>query len=335
MRIVREAVSGVVVPLVVVSILVGAVILGTSEANAAPAPQLPVGATVPTEPGPRQFGRSEATRYDRDRPGAAPAGTNDFGCVPSAAHPRPVILVHGTDASAYSDWAMIAPILVDDGRCVFALDYGRVPDRDGNALGDMRTSAHQLAAFVDVVRERTGAESVDLVGYSQGANVARWYVNLLGGAAVVERWVGLASPSRGSIAYGLAPLLAAIPGGPDLVEALTSLAVRQQMAGSPELAELNAGGDTVPGVTYTTIGSRVDEMIQPASSMALDGPDTHAVFVQDGCPQDLSGHFLAPYDPYVADLVRLALDPSAEPRAACVPVRLGTGIAQVVLDSHS
>ncbi|MFF2082573.1 esterase/lipase family protein [Nocardia sp. NPDC058176] len=290
---------------------------------------------IPSEPGPPQSDHLAAARYIDAHPDAVPLGVNDFECRPTVDHPRPVVLVHGTDSSAYSDWAGIGPQLVSAGFCVFALNYGGKPGADTYGTEDMRISFAQLAEFVDDVLDATGAAKVDLVGFSQGANVSRFYVNKLGGAPKVGTWVGLASPSYGGVMYGLVPVGQAVPGLLDVYAQVTSVAAVQQAQGAPLMLELNEGGDTVPGVRYVTVGSRVDEMIQPFDNIALRGPGAENLVLQDLCADDLTGHFHLVYDPFVQQLLLRVLDPARAPEPVCEPVPLGTGIPDVIIAGNS
>ena len=303
----------------------------TGTANADPVSV----SSIPVLPGPIQTVHGYAATYERQNPDSAPLGANDFECRPSASHPRPVVLLHGTDSSAYNDFAAISPRLRDAGFCVFALNYGGDPGASTFGTQDIRLSGPQVADFVATVLERTGAASVDIVGYSQGATVGRYYINKLGGSANVTQWIGIASPTYGGTFYGAGTVATAVPG---LVDALTptlSIAVVQQMAGASFLTELNAGGDTVPGVSYTTIGSRVDEIIQPFENIALRGPGATNIVVQDLCPVDFAGHFQLVYDPFAIQLVLNALDPAQTKIPPCQFVPPGTGMPEVIASAHS
>lgn len=313
-------------------VVAGAAALGPGVASAGPLGLRPP--DVPTDAAPPQSDHLAAAWYQKSHPNAVPSGTNDFGCVPSAQHPRPVVLAHGTDSSAYSDWSGIAPRLTAAGFCVFALNYGGKPGADSYGTEDLVLSAYQIGAFVDQVLAATRSAKVDLVGFSQGANVTRYYVNKLGGAPKVDQWVGLASPSYGGVMYGLVPVAQAIPGALQAFAQVTSLAAVQQAEGSQIMLELNEGGDTVPGVRYVTVGSHVDEMIQPFENIALRGPGARNIALQDLCPADLTGHFHMVYDPFVQELLLTVLEPSS-PAPVCRPVPLGTGIPEVIIAGNS
>ncbi|WP_172385498.1 triacylglycerol lipase [Streptomyces sp. MNP-20] len=246
-------------------------------------------------------------------------GWNDYDCRPSAAHPRPVVLVHGTFANSVDNWLVLAPYLVGRGYCVFSLDYGQLPLVPlVHGLGPLAKSAEQLDAYVDKVLAATGAEEVDLVGHSQGGLMPRHYLKFLGGAAKVNALVGLAPDNHGTTLLGLTKLLPYFPG----VEALLTTAtpgLADQIAGSKFLTRLNAGGDTVPGVRYTVIATRYDEVVTPYRSQFLDGPNVRNVLVQDLCPVDLSEHVaIGVLDRVAHHEVANALDPAHATPTTCL-----------------
>ncbi|MGY2060985.1 esterase/lipase family protein, partial [Nocardia gipuzkoensis] len=57
-------------------------------------------------------------------PGGALPGSNDWSCRPTAAHPNPVVLLHGTGGGAQTNWGVYVPLLANEGYCVYALTYG-------------------------------------------------------------------------------------------------------------------------------------------------------------------------------------------------------------------
>ncbi|GAA2091187.1 esterase/lipase family protein [Actinomadura alba] len=243
---------------------------------------------------------------------AAPGvpGANDWSCRPRAAHPRPVVLVHGTFANGSVNWPVAAPALASRGHCVFALTYGAVPGVPVlRAIAPVADSAAQLATFVNGVLAATGASEVNIVGHSQGGMMPRYYVKFLGGAAKVHTLVGLAPSNHGTTLSGLATLAAAWPGALDIVAGACP-ACADQVVGSPLLTRLNAGGDTVAGVDYTVIATRYDGIVTPYRSQFLSGPNVRNVTLQDLCAFDLSEHALIAFDRIALHEVLNTLDPA-------------------------
>ncbi|MEU3078296.1 esterase/lipase family protein [Streptomyces laurentii] len=250
---------------------------------------------------------------------AAPSrGWNDFSCKPSAAHPRPVVLVHGTLGNSVDNWLGLAPYLVERGYCVFSLDYGQLPGVPlFHGLGPIDASAGQLSAYVDRVLSATGAAKADLVGHSQGGMMPRYYLRFLGGAAKVNALVALAPDNHGTTLSGLTRLLPYFPGAEDLISAATP-GLADQIAGSAFLTRLNAGGDTVPGVRYTVIATRYDEVVTPYTSGWLSGPNVTNVLLQDRCALDLSEHLAIGLTDRIAfHEVSNALDPARATPTTC------------------
>lgn len=252
---------------------------------------------------------------------AASSGWNNYSCKPSTAHPRPVVLVHGTFANSVDNWLGLAPYLVNRGYCVFSLDYGQLPGVPFfNGLGPIDKSAEQLSAYVDRVLAATGTSKVDIVGHSQGGMMPRHYLKFLGGAAKVNALVGLAPDNHGTTLLGLTKLLPHFPGVEDLLTENTP-GLADQIAGSAFLTKLNAGGDTVPGVKYTVIATRYDQVVTPYRSQFLSGPDVRNVTLQDLCAVDLSEHVaIGLIDRIAFHEVANALDPGRATPTTCASV---------------
>jgi triacylglycerol esterase/lipase EstA (alpha/beta hydrolase family) len=256
---------------------------------------------------------------DALHPGAPPPGANDWGCRPSAAHPRPVVLVHGTFEDMTDNWNALSPLLKNDGYCVFALNYGGLIAGHIGGTGRVAASAGELASFVDRVRAATGAAKVDIVGHSQGGMMPRYYLRFLGGAAKVAGLVGLAPSNHGTTVDGIATLAGAIPGATGVVGALCG-ACTDQFKGSAFLQQLNAGGDTVPGVRYTVIETAYDEVVTPYTSAFLSGPAVTNITIQRKCILDAAEHVAIAYDHVALREVLNALDPAHARGTLCTPV---------------
>jgi triacylglycerol lipase len=195
----------------------------------------------------------------------------------------PILLVHG----------------IMDNRSVFTV-FRRSLRRRGFGLvhavnyslftGDVRTAAHELRTHVERLREQTGADKVHIVGHSLGGMIARYYVQRLGGSAVVDTLVTLGSPHSGTLAAYLMP---------------TPLA-RQLRPGSELLEELML---PAPGcrTRFLVVWSRMDQMILPQCNARLVHPDLDVEQLE---LRDV-GHLSLPIDPRSVHWVATALAHSA------------------------
>lgn len=222
-------------------------------------------------------------------PGVPPPGTNDYSCR-SAAHPTPVILVHGTFADQTISWNLIAPRLKAAGYCLFSLDLV------ARGTAPMDQSADKLAAFARDVLARTGAAKVSFVGHSQGGMLPRYVAKFKGLLDQTEDIVGLAPSNHGTVQ----PL--AIPAG------VVCPACLEQLAGSPFMQRLNAYPEAPEPIDYTNVTTRYDEVVIPYTSGFLSGPaEVTNVTLQSRCPNDVTDHLGIIYDPIAVLWIKNAL----------------------------
>ncbi|MBF6271961.1 MULTISPECIES: triacylglycerol lipase [Nocardia] len=257
--------------------------------------------------------------YELRNPGGSLPGADDWSCRPSAAHPEPVVLVHGTGGGAQTNWGVYAPLLANEGYCVYSLTYGAYDlPWPLSAIGGMRPiedSSAQLAELVDRVLAATGAAKVDLIAHSQGNLVGNYFVKRLGGSDKVDKFVAIAAPWLGTFGPVIDPArefarrLGAEPAF-DGVLGVSPCAACAQMTGSTDfLRSLNSDGVYDPDVTYTNIETRYDELVVPYTVALVPGPTTTNIVVQDGCASDYSEHAGIAGSDRAAAFALNALDP--------------------------
>ncbi|MFI1796433.1 esterase/lipase family protein [Streptomyces sp. NPDC020379] len=250
---------------------------------------------------------------------AVTSGWNNWSCKPSAAHPNPVVLLHGTWANQLDTWFLTAPSLVKEGYCVYSLDYGKLPYVPTlNGQGPLVKSAGEVSAFVDKVLKSTGTRKVDIVGHSQGGGpLPRYYMEFMNGASKVDKLIGIAPDNHGATASGLGTLARKVPGVSKVLD-LTVPGLQDQIVGSEFMKKLNSKPDTVPGVKYTVISTKYDEIATPYKSQQLSGPNVRNVVVQDLCRLDFSEHIaLGLIDRIAFHEVKNALDPAHATPTTC------------------
>mgnify|MGYP001305464639 CR=1 FL=1 len=229
-------------------------------------------------------------------------------CRPTPARPRPVILVHGTFDNGPATMPRLGEPLRRQGFCVIAPTLGAYAGNPARGGLDsiVAASGPQLAGVIDRVRAETGAEQVDLVGYSQGAAIAGYTTKVLRPGAVGHvvsvggYWGG---DSRGLIPHQLPPEVAGI--------GLWAANLRGLAEMSPSSPFLPAwyGLDRspfLPGVGYTLIATRGDHLLPPERSF-VPGPGVRWLVVEDACGGGPTSHGGMAADPRTHALVTEAL----------------------------
>lgn len=158
---------------------------------------------------------------------------------------NPVLLVHGIWDTA-KVFSKMRSHLNQQGCDVRDLDL--VPNNGDATLEEL---AEQVADYIKT--NFTLNQTLDLVGFSMGGIVSRYYIQRLGGVKRIQRFITISSPHNGTwIAYG-----SQRPGA------------KQMRPGSQFLRDLNQDIEILRQVDYTSIWTPLDLMIVPASSSKI------------------------------------------------------------------
>lgn len=211
------------------------------------------------------------------------------------ARPGPVLLVPGYGGRVAS-LTPLADALREEGRDV------EVVTPPGGGTGDLRAAAEGLGRAARAALDRTGAGSVDVVGYSAGGVVARLWVRDGDGATLARRVLTLGSPHHGT---DVAALAVEVAGG-------CPTACEQLAPDSDLLRALDAGDETPAGPEWITVRSTADRVVVPTDSAELAGALN--LEVQRFCPDATTSHAALPASPVVLATARAVLGRAA-PRA--------------------
>ena len=111
--------------------------------------------------------------------------------------------------------------------------------------------AGQVAKFVD--ENYAPGEKIDIVAFSMGGLVTRYYLQRLGGLARVQRYVTLSTPHHGTLLAYLIP----------------NAGCRQMRFGSAFLRDLNSDADRLARLDFTSFWTPLDTIIVPARSSIM------------------------------------------------------------------
>jgi triacylglycerol lipase len=155
---------------------------------------------------------------------------------------RPVLLIHGF-YDTVARFQHIKPYLERRGLRVYS--FNLVPNNGDVAVPEL---ARQLDRYVRATFPAYAA--IDLVGFSMGGLIARFYMQRLGGIQRVRKLITIGTPHRGT-------WTAFLRGNPG---------VRNMRPGSAFLQDLNRDIAMFNAVSFTSIWTPLDLMIVPAHS---------------------------------------------------------------------
>ncbi|OZE88411.1 hypothetical protein CH305_00235 [Rhodococcus sp. 15-649-2-2] len=252
------------------------------------------------------------------------AAVTSFGVSAAAASPStcatPTVLVHDL-ASSEREWDGWLDELGGRGVCAFAFTYGApeasvLLQQNGLAvagLSRIEDSAIEFGAFVGSVRERTGADRVQVLAHGAGGLVAQQWIAHAGAedvrtlVTVGPLWNGTDIAGLGTIAavnrsLGIYDALAVVE--KPLLEPICA-ACGQIVANSGYMHDAARTGWVVPGVRYVNVMSRYDGLMTDPLSAAVPGSEN--VIVQGVDPSDRANHLQLMNDPLVRRLALTAL----------------------------
>jgi triacylglycerol lipase len=166
--------------------------------------------------------------------------------TPSQIDRLPIILVHGLKDTSRK-MRHITHHLRERGWQVFDLDL-----TPSNGDAKLEVLAQQLADFID--RTFPPQQPIDLLGYSMGGMVCRYYLQRLGGLDRTRRFVTIAAPHHGTIAahFSLKP------------------GCMQMRPDSEFMHDLNTDLDRLSQLAVTSLWTPYDLIILPPTSSQLN-----------------------------------------------------------------
>lgn len=233
-------------------------------------------------------------------------------------------MLHGLTASYEIELAPLGAHLQAHDFCTFAPFYGGFPFLP--LIGGLKSadsSSKEIAKYITMVKEKTGADKVDIIGHSEGAfmtlYVPKFFPEI---SSIAQRLVAIAPPTRGSTVAGWYTLLG--PGFTSLAKLIRPFCAfcSDDEPNSKPVLALNKGPIVQQGNTLTVIASRNDESITPTTTAFVHEDGVTNIYVQDYCPADFTGHIGEGYDPNVAELVRNSLEDQIGRHFKCEYIQL-------------
>jgi triacylglycerol lipase len=159
---------------------------------------------------------------------------------------NPVLLIHGLNDTTRV-FKQMSVYLTNLGWMVHRINL-----TPNNGTARLENLANQVSHYID--KTFATGQPIDLVGFSMGGIVTRYYLQRLGGVGRVQRYISISAPNNGTFAaYGLN-----LPG------------IVQMRPNSSFLQELNRDAVEILGKLKTTVmWTPFDLMILPAQSSQI------------------------------------------------------------------
>ncbi|MEH2374178.1 esterase/lipase family protein [Nostoc sp.] len=158
---------------------------------------------------------------------------------------NPVLLIHGIDDTE-AVFHQMRNYLIQRGLSVHALNL--VPNNGDVGLDEL---AKQVSDYVTATF--ASEQRLDLVGFSMGGIVSRYYVQRLGGINRVQRFITISSPHHGTVVAYASRRPGCVQMRPDSIF----------------LKDLNSDAVILGQLDFTSIWTPYDLMIVPANSSQM------------------------------------------------------------------
>lgn len=158
---------------------------------------------------------------------------------------NPVLLIHGI-TDTFEVFHGMAAYLSARGFSVHR--FNLIPN---NGECPLEQLAVQVADYV--AKTFDPMQAIDVIGFSMGGIVARYYIQRLGGIARVQRFVSISAPNNGTLAAYLSWRPGCVQMRPD----------------SQFLQDLNQDCEMLKRINFTVIWTPYDLIIVPASSSQM------------------------------------------------------------------
>ncbi len=160
---------------------------------------------------------------------------------------NPVLLVHGL-YDTLAKFNTMTDYLTRMGWSVHRLNL-----KPNNGDGHLEHLAQQVADYIN--NNFSQKQSIDLIGFSMGGVVTRYYLQRLGGVDRVQRYINISAPNNGTLtAY-----------------ALPNPGIRQMRPNSEFLNQLNHDiPKSLEKINVTVMWTPYDLMILPANSSKIN-----------------------------------------------------------------